>query len=237
MRIGCILLLFVIFQQVDVLSQSTHKLLRNGDKAYEGEEYSLAEEHYRKALDERRELKGVFNLGNTVYQQNRYEEAIQHYKDAANYQEAIPSKAGAYYNLGNAQLKNGEIEEAINAYKNALRFDPNDPEALNNLAIAKLIQRKNQEQQNQNNQSDDQDENNQSEEENQDANNSENNQDDQQNSPINNEDLQNEDMSQRQELNREDALKLLQVIENEEKNVQEKLRKAQGNKKKPEKDW
>lgn len=225
-------------------TQTAHKLLRRGDASYLNENYSLAEENYRKALEKKKSPKASFNLGNSVYQQQRYEEAMQQYDSALQGATTDQQKASALYNLGNAQLKAGQIEPAIESYKSAVRLNPEDDDILRNLYMAKLMmkqqqeqqQQEQQEQQNQDNQEDQSQSQNQQQQQNQDQEQQQKEQQPQ-DSDINNDSEQQQSAPQEQELSKEDALKLLEVIENEEKNVQEKLRKVSGDKKKPKKDW
>ena len=194
-------------------AQSAHKLLIEGDESYLNEEYLTAEESYRKAQEKKSTTKSNFNLGNAVYQQERYEEAIQHYESTFNIAKDDKERANALYNLGNAQIKAEQIEPAIESYKQANGFNPDDTDILTNLYMAKLMMKQQQQQEQQEQQQQPQD------------------------SDIENQSNAEQQAPQDQELSKEDALKLLEVIENEEKNVQEKLRKVSGNKTKPKKDW
>ena len=234
----------IFFSGQCLLAQSAHKLLVEGDKSYINEEYLTAEENYRKAQEKKSTTKSNFNLGNAVYQQDRYEEAVQHYENTFNIAENDIEKANALYNLGNAQLKSGQIEPAIESYKRANAHNPDDSDILKNLYMAKLMMQ--QQQQQEQEQQQEQQEQNQEQLENQ--NNDQQEQQEQQegdqeqeqqpqDSDIENQSEQEQQAPQEQELSKEDALKLLEVIENEEKNVQEKLRKMSGKKKKPKKDW
>lgn len=240
------IILFLIICSTAMTAQSAHKLLIEGDESYLNEEYLTAEESYRKAQQKNSSTKSNFNLGNAVYQQERYEEAVQHYQSTYNVAEDDLERANALYNLGNAQLKSGQIEAAIDTYKEANRFNPDDSEILTNLYMAKLMMKQQQEQQQQEQQQQDEQNNEQNEE--QQSNDQQQDQqqqgDDQQqqeqqpqDSDIENSSEEQQQAAQGQELSKEDALKLLEVIENEEKNVQEKLRKVSGNKTKPKKDW
>ena len=73
------LLLLSLFS-ISLSAQSSHSLLRDGDKAYENQDFRSAEEGYRKALEKQPTFKGSYNLGNSVYSQSRMEEAIKHYQ-------------------------------------------------------------------------------------------------------------------------------------------------------------
>jgi len=217
------IILFLSMCSIAMMAQSAHKLLIEGDQSYLNEEYLTAEESYRKAQQKNSTTKSNFNLGNAVYQQERYEEAVQHYESTFNVAEDDLERANALYNLGNAQLKTGQIEAAIDTYKKANQ------------------QQQQQEQQQQDEQNNEQNEEQQSNDQQQDQQQQGDDQQQQdqqpQDSDIENPSEEQQQAAQGQELSKEDALKLLEVIENEEKNVQEKLRKVSGNKTKPKKDW
>lgn len=225
--------------------QSAHKLLRQGDRAYSDEQYDAAEERYRKSIDKKFSAKGVYNLGNSIYEQDRFEEAVSHYEQAVQNTGDDVSRAEALYNLGNAQLQSGQLEDAISSYKDAIRLNPGDDDFRQNLYKAKLLRREQQQQQQEQQQESQQDnqensdEQEQSQQQQQQQDQGENQEENQQSSSadIDNEGGDTPQPEETQELSKEDAEKLLQVIENEEKNVQEKLRKLSSNKKKPKKDW
>lgn len=244
-------------------AQTAHQYLREGDAAYDKANYATAEEGYRKAAAENFSYKSDYNLANTLYKQDRFEEATQYY------QSAIPKitneelKAKAYHNLGNSLFKEEKLKQSIEAYKNALRINPEDVETKYNLQKTKQMvkmqqQQEQQQQQQDENQENEENDQKQEEQENQDSeeeqdqdkkeeedNNDEEPKEQDEQKESDTEDQQSEDNNEssktgeedKQTLDKEDALKLLQVIENEEKKVQEKLRRIQDQGKKPEKDW
>jgi len=231
--------LVICFAGISSNAQSAHALLRKADKDYEKEDYTSAEEGYRKSIEKRNDLKARYNLGNSTYKQNRFEEAIEHYSDALNMAETDRERSNAHYNLGNSLLKNGSLEESIESYKSALKYDPTDDEIRKNLFLAKLMQQQQQQQQQQDQNEENENQKNQNQQnqnQQQDQQENQNSQQKQQDQQISNQDQQQE-TAEAQDLSKEDALKLLEVIENEEKNVQEKLRKVSGKKKNIKKDW
>jgi tetratricopeptide (TPR) repeat protein len=120
-------------------AQSTyHEQLRNGDKAYLRDQYQRAEEHYRKAADSQyADPKAVYNLGNALYQQGKWEDASKRYEQAAQGMSQAAEKADALHNLGNAWMKQHAFDKAVKAYEESLRNRPADPETKQNLQMAK----------------------------------------------------------------------------------------------------
>ena len=124
------------FMVSDLNAQSVHSYLRKGDKKYSNEDYLQAEEEYRKALVKDRKYQSRYNLGNSIYKQGRFEEAVKQYEDALESSKNDGVKSLIYHNLGNAYYNNEKYEESVEAYKNALRLNPNDIETKYNLAMA-----------------------------------------------------------------------------------------------------
>ena len=247
-----ILILLCAFISIALHGQSEHELLRNGDASYSAGEYSKAEEAYRKAIDKEGKSQAKYNLGNSLYEQERFDEALEQYQAAINAAPNDKTKSQAYHNLGNSLFNNEKLKESLEAYKQALRYNPDDLETKHNLSYAKQMLRQQQQQQQQQQEqeqqegeeSDEEQENQeeqqqegeqqedqeQKEQENQEQKESEEQQD------IDNQNDQQEPSEDKQDLDKEDARKLLEIAENEEKKVQEKMRKVSGGKKRK-KDW
>ncbi|NQE36836.1 tetratricopeptide repeat protein [Microcoleus asticus] len=73
-----------------------------------------------------------YNLGNTLKNQGKLEEAITAYRKAI---EIDPNFAWAYNYLGLILQNQGKLEEAITAYRKAIEIDPNYTNAYNNLGL------------------------------------------------------------------------------------------------------
>ncbi|HEY9124946.1 MAG TPA: tetratricopeptide repeat protein [Bacteroidales bacterium] len=219
-----------LFLVVHALAQNDKKLVRKGNKEYTNKKFNEAEVDFRKALEEQGSYipTATYNLGNALYRQNKFDEAVNAYTHAADAKIDKKDIAKAYHNLGNTYLQMQKFQESIDAYKKALRNNPNDMESKYNLAVAqKLLKDKPQNKQNQQNQ---QDKNNQG----------------QQNQPQNNNQDQNKQEQQQQQpqqqqgqMSKEQAQQLLRAIQDDENNTQEKVKKekAKGQKTNPEKDW
>ncbi|MFT4534995.1 MAG: Ca-activated chloride channel family protein [Saprospiraceae bacterium] len=240
-----IILLLILVNSLS--AQSSHDLLMEGDNLFNKEQYNLAEDKYRKASETDKSGKANYNLGNTLYNQERYEEALNQYQSALTSNDPnVVSKA--YYNLGNTHFQNQKYQESIQSFKNALKYNGEDQDTKENLMLAKqmLKQQQQQEQQQQQNQDQNQDENKDQEQQEQQQQEQEQQEDQEQEEEqeSQSESQESEDQKEQEaeqadkkDLDKEDARKLLEIIDNEEKKVQEKLRKMKGNSKKPKKDW
>ena len=119
-----------------------------GNALYEQKDFPAALDKYVEANDgkaHRQEL--AYNLANTFYQQRKYQEALQELEKAiASGNSSLNEKI--HFNRGNTFFQMGKYQEAIEAYKNALELDPSDKEAKHNLELAlKKLQENPQEQQ------------------------------------------------------------------------------------------
>ena len=143
-----ILTIFLLLTTVALLAQPVQKLVRSGNTDYKNGHYKDAEINYRKALTKAPESeKATFNLGNSLYKQNNYDEAASQYLKLAQSEKKVTSKANVYYNLGNSMFESKKYKESIDAYKMALRQNPKDEDTRYNLsyAMTKLQQQQKQE--------------------------------------------------------------------------------------------
>lgn len=79
------------------------------------------------------DLQASFEDGNALYEEKKYNEAIEKYKIIT---DAGLESAALYYNLGNAYFKTNQLSKAILNYERATRLDPNDDDIRQNLNIA-----------------------------------------------------------------------------------------------------
>ena len=121
---------------------------------YEGNEQASAELFdkgeiaYRRALSKAPEKpEALYNLGNTHFQEQDFDEAKQRFFQTQKFAENKSSKHHAFHNLGNVFMKQKDYAKAVEAYKNALRNNPEDEETRYNYALAKKLLEKEQEQQ------------------------------------------------------------------------------------------
>ncbi len=225
--------------------------------------FSNAEVEYRKALAKRPDdLKWKTNLGSALYKQMNFAEAQETFSKIAEESTDKQVKATAYHNLGNSYLFDNKLDESIEAYKNALRNNPADLDTKYNLLYA--MQKKHEQEQQQN-----QDQNKDQNKDNQDQQNKDQQNKDKQNQDKNNQDKQNQDQNkqnqdkqnpdqnkqnqdkqnqnnqgenqpEQQKISQDNAERMLQALENDEKKTQEKVKKAQAaqaRQRSTDKDW
>jgi tetratricopeptide (TPR) repeat protein len=232
-------------------AQTAHKLLRKGDSEYLDKNYKEAENLYKKAESTEGGGKAQYNLGNSIFNQQKYDEAISQYDKATSTLKDNHLKANSLYNKGNAHFWKKEYDKAVNAYKDALRLNPHDEDTKKNLSLAKRMlqeqqkqQEKDKDKQNQNNkdqqQKDDKDKQNQ-DQQNKDQQQKERQNQQQQNQDKNQDKNQNPQQNQqeqvRQNLQKDEAKRMLQIMDDEERKVQQRLRKGKPKPSRSSKDW
>ncbi|MBK7627715.1 MAG: tetratricopeptide repeat protein [Bacteroidales bacterium] len=217
--------LFLIFSVV-LNAQADKKYIRQGNREYGKTNFAESEISYRKAIDNNKiSPEAVFNIGDALYKQNKFEDAGKQFIENINLNEDKDKKSAGYYNLGNSLLQAKKIEESIAAYKSSLKLNPASKEAKYNLAYAQdLLQQQQQQQQQQNQDKKDQDkEDNKKDQQKQD----DKNQDQQKEQNKKDEqDKQQQEQQQQQGISKDDAQRLLNALANDEKNVQEKVKLA-----------
>ena len=86
-----------------------------------------------------------------LYEQGKYDEAIEVYGKAAENKTLTAEEAAALlHNLGNAFMKKQDYPKAAEAFKQSLRINPTDEETRYNLALAMKLMPKQNQNQNQN---------------------------------------------------------------------------------------
>ncbi len=186
------------------------QLNQQGNAAFANQDYAAATTAYTQALTEDPAQAAVaYNLANTHYRQEEYEQA-QAAMQAALPQADAELTAKGHYNIGNALYSSEQYEGAVEAYKEALRIDPADADAKHNLelALSKLQQQQdqqNQDQQNQEQQSQDQQSQDQQsqDQQSQDQQSQEQQNQDQQNQDQQNQDQQNQDQQNQDQQNQD----------------------------------
>ncbi len=238
--------ILLIAVSLSLFGQNTRKDIRSGNRDFREGDFQQAELKYRKALEEpdKNKVSALFNLGGAQYRQENYEAAQGSWAMVADQAESHVQKSEAAYNLGNSLMKSQDYEKAVALYKEALRKNPGFEDARYNLEYAKKMlqqqDQQNQDQQNQDQQNQDQ--------QNQDQQNQDQQNQDQQNQDQQNQDQQGQDQQeqqqqeqqqQEQQISKEDAQRMLEALQQSEKETMEKLNRTKMNASKVriEKDW
>ncbi len=134
-------------EKTKALEASTN-LTWDANKSLSESKFIDAEVDYRKAIAKSDEnVAAPYNLGNAYYNEETYSEAFGRFKEAGETATDKKNKHKAYHNMGNVFMKRKEYEKAVEAYKEALRNDPTDEETRYNLALAKELLKKQQDEQ------------------------------------------------------------------------------------------
>ena len=230
-----ILSLLLVASAVQVFAQqkTDRDYLRSGNKLYNDSLFIKAEVDYRKALEiNPKSTDAMFNLANTLLMQQKAKEAMEQYQSVSKIEKDKEKLAQIYHNMGVILQSSKQLPQCIEAYKESLRNNPKDDETRYNLALAqKQLKDQQQDQQNQDQQQQQQEQKEDKQEQNKDQ--QEQEQKDQQQKQNQQQQQQNKN-----EMSKENAQQLLNAVMQDEKNVQDKVKKQiqiQG--KKLEKDW
>ncbi|MEO5584670.1 MAG: tetratricopeptide repeat protein [Flavobacteriales bacterium] len=209
-------------------AQEVDRSLRKGNSAYEKGDLKNAITDYSGAAKDER---GMFNLGNAYYRQDSVALAQRTYENAASMAKGAPAQARAYHNLGNSWMRQGKYQEALNAYKEALKRTPNDDDTRYNLAYAqkKLAQQQQQQKQqnkDQNKDQKDQDKQKQDQQSKDQQDKDQQKKDDQQKDGQPKDDQDKKQQQQQERINPQDAQRMLDAAQQQEKEVQDKVRRA-----------
>ena len=232
------LFILLMFLSLYTSGQSERKLIRDGNELYKEKKFAEAESAYKKSLGaNNKSIPGNYNLGNSLYKQGKFEDAEKQFETIAGDKSLNEDqKAMLYHNMGNSLLKDQKYEESIKAYKNSLKLNPKDNDTRYNLAYAqaRLQQQQQQQQQNKDQQNKDQQNKDKKDQQDQKKDQQDQKKDDQQQEMNKKEQNQ---AQKKKEISKEDAEKILQALNNDEKNTQKKLTKKQPVKVSIEKEW
>ena len=199
--------------------KAERKNVREGNKLYESEKYTESEIAYRKSLEVNpRSTEGTYNLGNSLYKQGKFPEAAEQYQLIAGQGEKMVATpegkarlSEVYHNMGNIFMQNKDYGKAVEVYKQSLRLNPKDDETRYNLALAqKLLSDKQNQDQSQEQQNDQK------------------------------QDKTQEQQQSNEQMSKDNAQQMLDAFLQDEKDTQEKVKKAQmqqQQRRKTEKEW
>ncbi|PID60530.1 MAG: hypothetical protein CR986_03855 [Ignavibacteriae bacterium] len=236
-----ILLFFALF--ISSNAQSTRGLVNDGVDDYEAKKFPEAEAQFKKGVDSDIEnFVPRFNLGDAIFKQGRFEEALKEFKKSLTLAETEETQAGVYHNIGNTFIKSQKLKESIAAYKEALKRNPNDMETKYNLSYAlkqMQNQQNNQQQQKQDqnkDNKDNKDQNNQDQDQNQNKDNKDKDKE-QDKKQDQNKNQQKQQPQQKEDISKDEAQRILDALKNNEAELQKKMRQKKSKKSNVEKDW
>lgn len=230
-KVAVVGLLLVV--ATSALAQSDRQLVRQGNKQFREGNHAEAEVSYRKAVEKNpRHAQAQYNLGNALLGQCKNSAAVSQFETAAKLETNPLRKAQAYHNIGVVCQGQKQYAQAIEAYKEALRNNPADDETRYNLELCKRQQKQQQQnQQNKDNKDNKDQKDKDKEQQKQDQQKQQDKKDQQQD--------QQQQQQQKQQMSRENAEQLLNAAIQEEKQTQERMKKAQQqpNRRRLEKNW
>ena len=211
-------LLFILFSILcsHAVAQSDRQLVRQGNKQFNAGDYPNAEVSYRKAVEKNpKNPQAVYNLGNALMAQKKDSAAIEQFQNASKLETNPLRKYQSFHNMGVICQSHKMYGEAIEAYKNALRLNPADDETRYNLILCKHEKEKqDQNKQNQDQNKQDQKQDDKKDQQKQDQNKDKDKQDQKKEEP-------------KPQMSKDNAEQLLNAAMQQEKQTQDRLKKAQ----------
>lgn len=197
-------------------AQTDRQYIRQGNKQFRSGDYPNAEVSYRKAIEKNpKNPQAVFNLGNALMAQKKDSAAVVQFENASKLETNPLRKAKSFHNMGVVCQSHKMYGEAIEAYKSALRLNPSDNETRYNLILCKHQQQKQQQNQQQNQQG------------NNDKKKDDKKEQQKQDQQKDKQDEKEQQEQQKPQMSKENAEQLLNAAIQNEKQTQDKLKKAQ----------
>lgn len=200
--------------------------IRKGNRLFNDSVFVDAEVNYRKALEiNPKSTVSMYNLGNTLSQQQKFQNAMEQYVSASNIEKDKMKLAHIYHNMGVLFQAGKDYAKAVDAYKMSLRNNPTDHETRYNLALAQKMLKD--QQQNQQNQDQNQDQNKDQQKQDQKQDQNKDKQNDQKQDEKKDQQQPPKSEKQNNQMSKENAEQLLNSVMQDEKNVQDKVKKQQ----------
>jgi tetratricopeptide (TPR) repeat protein len=209
--------------------------LNRGNDLYKKEKYSQAGQVYNKILEKKaNDQKAKFNLGDSLYKEGKYKESQSIFEELAEKAVDKNLREKAFYNLGNSFFKQEDYKSAIGAYEGALKIDPKDKDAQFNLELAKKMLTMPKKQKDKQKDKEKEKQQKKDDEKNKSGNKPEDKDEDKDKdkNKEENKDKGKEQDQQKQpkpgEMSKEDALRLLNALEDQEKHKTQKMKVGRG---------
>lgn len=229
---GCLMVGLLMVSATAFGQKTVRDYLRSGNKLYKDSTFVKAEVDYRKALElDPKSTDAMYNLGNALLMQQKAKDAMEQFEAASKVEKDKKKLSQIYHNMGVILQSSKQYPQCIETYKKALRNNPADDETRYNLALAQKLLKDQQQNQDQNKQ----------QEQKQDKKDDDKQQKNKEQQDQKKKDQQNQNQQQQQnqnQMSKQNAEQLLKAAMQDEKNVQDKVKKGvriQG--RKLEKDW
>jgi Ca-activated chloride channel family protein len=162
-----------------------------------------------------------YNIGSGLHEQKKYEDAFKEYEKALNSKDSELQRK-AYYNMGNTHYRMGKLLEAIEDYKKCLDIDQDDEDAKYNIEFVRKKIKENFKKEDQQQKESQQKENKDGEQQKQ--NESSQAQDQQEKEEQSGQEEKSSREEKKLEMSKEDAVRLLDALKDDEKDVQKELK-------------
>lgn len=204
---------------VNISAQKEARNVKEGNKQYVAQKFTEAQKFYEQGIaDNSESYSANFNLGNSLFRQKKYKEALEQYQKAATLTKEKKEIASAFHNVGNALMEEKNYEKSVEAYKNSLKANPKDDDTRYNLAVAQYLMKKQQEQQKQQQQQKQKQQQQQKQEQQQ-------------------QQKQEQKQQQQPKMQQEQIEQILKALEQDERDVQERRKIQMGQRSKTDKEW
>src|SRR5690554_7935699 len=225
------LLLLLTAAASNTAAQEERPHVRRGVALLEQERFAEAEAEFRSALQLKpSSFEAAYNLGTALFRQEKYDEALQQLQATSPFANDDKQRlASLFHNLGNSYLFGQNIDQSIEAYKQALRHNPLDDETRYNLIAAMKLKDEQEEQEEEQHDQQDQEQKEQQKQE---------QKQEQQEQEQEQQDQQQQQQQESEGISRENAERMLQALDEDEKELLEKMN--QNREKQPvriEKNW
>ena len=145
LRMSALLLFFIPFSSYALLDNHT------AASAYKKGDFKSAQDIYKKPLiDEPDNGQLLFNLGDSAYRLQEYQQARAYFSQAADLlTKNRELQEQAYYNAGNAYFKEEKLQESLELYNKVLELNPENEKALHNKKVVEELLKQKEQQQDQ----------------------------------------------------------------------------------------
>lgn len=238
-----VLITLMVYSQ-NTFAESPRRTVKKGITEYNQEQYDRALAEFMAARQNAKDSPEIpFNLGTTLYKLENYPEAIREFGQVLQHDDPrIASQA--WYNLGNALAGVEKYPEAIDAYKNSLRVNHKNEDAKHNLEmLMRLMEMPPPEQQQQQNGEEDESQQKQEQEQAQQSEPKDDDGDDESSqdfeSSENDEEMPPQsEFEQTSDMSEEEALQLLQAMEQDDREaLEDMLKRKFSDSPRVDKDW